>query len=43
MYVDDMIVKFSKGKSRATDVEDVLASARMYVMRLNFAKFSFKV
>lgn len=36
-----MIVKTSKGKSHATDLEEILGSVEDYNMHLNLSKYSF--
>lgn len=43
VYIDDMIVKTIKGCNHAEDLEDALQSVRKYDMRLDLAKFYFRV
>lgn len=43
VYIDDMIVKISKGESHITDVKDILELVMRYNMCLNPAKFFFGV
>lgn len=43
VYVDDVIVKTTKGHNHVTDLEDVLQSIMKYNTCLNPAKFSFRV
>lgn len=40
-YIDDMIVKTSKGESNATHVEDIMGSIKNYNTHLNLAKCLF--
>lgn len=43
VYIDDMIVKTSNGKSHVADLDDILESVRRYNMHLNAFKCSFGV
>lgn len=43
VYVDDMIVKTSKGKGLVGALDDILGSIKRYNMCLNPANFSFRV
>lgn len=43
VYINDMIMKTSEGKSHVRDLEDILGSVKNYKMRLNPAKCSFGV
>lgn len=43
VYVDDIIVKTTKGCINVADLEDILQSVRKYNMHLNIVKRFFKV